>query len=53
MPQPTLEIIHDNELEHKAIGSKHRVSEPEFKYLFRGQDDTPDNYMLAPAKQKK
>ncbi|KAE9364174.1 hypothetical protein N431DRAFT_519400 [Stipitochalara longipes BDJ] len=49
----TLEIIHGNELEYKALGFKHRVGEPEFKYLFRGQDGTLENYMLALGRQKK
>jgi len=49
----TPEIIHGNELEYKALGFKHRVGEPEFKYLFRGQDGTPENYMLALGRQRK
>ena len=47
------EIVHGSELEYKALGFKHRVGEPEFKYLFRGQDGTLENYMLALGRQKK
>jgi hypothetical protein len=47
------EIVHGEQLEYKALGFKHRVGEPEFKYLFRGQDGTPENYMLALGRQKK
>jgi len=54
MPQSaTPDIVHGSELEYKALGFKHRVGEPEFKYLFRGQDGTPENYMLALGRQKK
>jgi hypothetical protein len=52
-PSIAPEIIHGSELEYKALGFKHRVGEPEFKYLFRGEDGTPDNYMLALGRQKK
>jgi hypothetical protein len=52
MFQNTPEIIHGDELEFKALGFKHRVGEPSFKYLFRGQDGTPENYMLALALQR-
>jgi hypothetical protein len=52
-PSIAPEIIHGSELEYKALGFKHRVGEPEFKYLFRGKDGTPDNYMLALGRQKK
>jgi hypothetical protein len=53
MAQAIPEVVHGNELVYKALGFKHRVGEPEFKYLFRGQDGTPENYMLALGKQKK
>jgi len=54
MPQlASPEIVHGRELDYKALGFKHRVGEPEFKYLFRGQDGTPENYMLALGRQRK
>jgi hypothetical protein len=53
MSQTIPEIMHGNELEYQALAFKHRVGEPEFKYFFRGRDSTPENYMLALAKQKK
>lgn len=52
MFQDTPEIVHGDELEFKALGFKHRVGEPSFKYLLRGQDGTPENYMLALALQR-
>jgi hypothetical protein len=52
MFQNTPEIVHGDELEFKALCFKHRVGEPSFKYLLRGQDGTPENYMLALALQR-
>ena len=51
MLQDALEIVHGNALDYNALGFRHRVGEPEFKYLFRGQDSTPENCLLAPGKQ--
>lgn len=56
MPQAILDIAHGNKPEYQALGFKRWLSEPEFKYLFRDQNGTPENYMLALmalGKQKK
>ncbi|KAE8448049.1 hypothetical protein EG329_009814 [Mollisiaceae sp. DMI_Dod_QoI] len=53
------EVIHAPTLPFKTLGFKHRVGEPEFKYLFQGHPTihststpNPNNYLLALARQK-
>jgi hypothetical protein len=46
------EITHGKVLEYRALGFKHRVGEPEFKYLFQGVEGHPSNHLFALARQK-
>ncbi|KAJ6097511.1 hypothetical protein N7499_001885 [Penicillium canescens] len=46
-----MDIGHGKELQYEELGLKHRGSGLAFKYLFLGEENTPENYLFSISRQ--